>query len=145
MSENKPQSFANYKRRQPLFHFFVVPVLITNLIVVIVYLVLHPGLLTAWLLILSTALLMLAFLSRINPIKVQDRLIRLEEHLRLAALLSEPARPRISELTERQLIALRFASDAEIPQLVEETLRDKLGPKEIRKRIQNWRPDCFRV
>lgn len=145
MSENKPQSFANYKRRQPPFHFFVVPVLITNLIVAIVYLVLHPGLLAAWLLIVSAALLMLAFLARINPIKVQDRLIRLEEHLRLTALLSEPAQSRISELTERQLIALRFASDAEIPLLVEEILRDNLGTKDIKERIQSWRPDNFRV
>lgn len=145
MSENKPQSFANYKRRQPPFHFFVVPVLITNLIVVIVYLALHPGLLAAWLLIVSAALLMLAFLARINPIKVQDRLIRLEEHLRLTSLLSGPTKSRISELTERQLIALRFASDAEVPLLDEETLRDKLGPREIRKRIQNWRPNRFRV
>lgn len=145
MSDRKPQSYANYKRRQPAFHFFIAPVLITNLIVVIVYLALHPGLAAAWLLIVSAALLMLAFLVRINPIKVQDRLIRLEERMRLATLLSEPARSRIPELTEHQLIALRFAPDAEIPQLVEETLRDNLGPKDIKKKIQNWRPDYFRI
>lgn len=145
MSERKPQSLASYKRRQPPFHFFIIPVLITNLIVVIVYLALHPGLLTAWLLIVSGALLMLAFLTRINPLKVQDRLIRLEERIRLTALLPEPDRARIPELTERQLIALRFASDAEIPQLVAETLKDNLGPKDIKKKIQNWRPDHSRV
>jgi len=145
MSERTPQSFANYKRRQPPFHFFVIPVLITNLIVAIVYLILHPGLLPAWLLIVSAALLMLAFLVRINPIKVQDRLIRLEERMRLTALLSEPERARVPELTEHQLIALRFASDAEVPNLVQEALREQLGPKDIKKRIQNWRPDHFRV
>lgn len=145
MSERKPQSLANYKRRQLPFHFFIAPVLITNLIVVIVYLVLHPGLLTAWLLIVSAALLMLAFLARINPIKVQNRLICLEERLRLTALLPEPDRARIPELTERQLIALRFASDAEIPHLVAEAVKSNLGPKDIKKSIQNWRPDHSRV
>src|SRR5262249_12552540 len=119
MSEIKTQSYASYKRRHLPFHFFVIPVLITNLIVVIVHLALHPGWTAAWLLIVSVAILVLAFLTRINPIKVQDRLIRLEERMRLTALLSESMRVRILELTERQLVALRFASDAEIPRLVE--------------------------
>jgi hypothetical protein len=110
-----------------------------------VYLIRHPGLAAAWMVILSIALLVLAFLTRINPLKVQDRLIRMEERLRLAALLSEPLRSRIADLTEQQLVALRFASDAEIPQLVEETLSGNLSSKDIKKKIQNWRPDYFRV
>jgi len=93
----------------------------------------------------SLALLMLGFLVRINPLKVQDRVIRLEERLRLAALLPEPLRLRIPELTEPQLVALRFASDSEIPQLVEETLNANLTPKDTKKKIQNWRPDYFSV
>src|SRR5215472_5641921 len=106
MSESTTQSYTNYKRRHPPFHFFVIPVLITNLIVAIIYLVLHPGLVAGWLVIVSFALLVSAFLTRINPIKVQDRLIRLEERLRLTALLPEQTRSRIPELTERQLVAL---------------------------------------
>jgi hypothetical protein len=145
MSETKAQSYANYKRRHIPFHFFVIPVLITNAILALVYLVRHPGLAAAWMVILSIALLVLAFLTRINPLKVQDRLIRMEERLRLAALLSEPLRSRIADLTEHQLVALRFASDAEIPQLVEETLSGNLSSKEIKKKIQNWRPDYLRV
>jgi hypothetical protein len=145
MSETKAQSYANYKRRHLPFHFFVIPVLITNAILALVYLVRHPGLAAAWMVILSIALLVLAFLTRINPLKVQDRLIRMEERLRLAALLSEPLRSRIADLTEQQLVALRFASDAEIPQLVEETLSGNLSSKDIKKKIQNWRPDYFRV
>ena len=145
MSESNTQSFTNYKRRHPPFHFFVLPVLIINLLLSIIYLVRHLGLAAAWMVILSAALLVLAFLTRINPMKVQDRLIRLEERLRLTALLPEQMRSRIPELTERQLVALRFASDAEIPRLVEETLKENLEPKDIRKRIQNWRPDYFRV
>jgi hypothetical protein len=145
MSQRKPQSYANYKRRHAPFHFFVIPVLLANSIIAIVYLARHPGLAAAWMVILSLALLMLAFLARINPLKAQDRVIRLEERLRLMALLPDPLRARIPELTEYQLVALRFASDAEIPQLVEETLKENLRPKDIRKRIQNWRPDYFRV
>src|SRR5277367_1855696 len=104
MSETKAQSYANYKRRHLPFHFFVIPVLITNAILALVYLVRHPGLAAAWMVILSIALLVLAFLTRINPLKVQDRLIRMEERLRLAALLSEPLRSRIADLTEHQLV-----------------------------------------
>ena len=139
------QSYANYKRRHAPFHFFVIPVLITNTIIAIVYLARHPGLAAAWMVVLSLALLVLAFLVRINPLKAQDRVIRLEERLRLMALLSAPLRARIPELTEYQLVALRFASDAETPRLVDETLKENLSSKDIKKRIQNWRPDNFRV
>jgi len=145
MSARKAQSYANYKRRHAPFHFFVIPVLITNTILAVVYLVRHPGLAAAWMVVLSLALLTLAFLVRINPLKAQDRVIRLEERLRLMALLPEPLRARIAELTEYQLVALRFASDAEISRLVEETLKENLSSKDIKKRIQNWRPDYFRV
>lgn len=145
MSEKRQQSYANYVRRLPAFHFFLIPVLITNFIIAVVYAARHPSLAAGWMVILAAALLTLAFLSRMGAVKVQDRLIRLEERLRLATLLPEHLRSRIPELTERQLIALRFASDGEVAQLVDETLRESLGPKEIKKKIQNWRADYFRV
>jgi hypothetical protein len=120
MNNHAAQSFSHHSRRHLPFHFFIIPVLLTNLIVTIVYLVRHPSLLTGWLVILSIALLTLAFLVRINPLKVQDRLIRLEEQLRMNTLLPGPLRERIPELTEKQLVALRFASDEEIARLVED-------------------------
>ena len=145
MNNHATQCYSHHARKHPPFHFFLIPILITNLIITIVYLVRHPSLLAGWLVILSIALLTLAFLARINPLKVQDRLIRLEERLRLSALLPEPLRMRIPELTEKQLIALRFASDEEIPRLVEEALQNSLRPKDIKMRIENWRPDYWRV
>ena len=80
-----------------------------------------------------------------DALKVQDRVIRLEERLRLAELLPDRTRPRIGELTESQLVALRFASDGESPALVEKALATGMKSKEIKKAIQNWRPDYFRV
>ena len=145
MNNHAAQSFSHHSRRHLPFHFFIIPVLLTNLIVTIVCLVRHPSLLTGWLVILSIALLTLAFLVRINPLKVQDRLIRLEEQLRMNTLLPGPLRERIPELTEKQLVALRFASDEEIARLVEETLQNNLSPKDIKKKIEKWRPDYFRV
>ncbi len=141
----KPQTYANHARRQMVFHFFLVPVLILNLLYSIILLIRHPNPNAAWIVIMAIALLVMAFLVRINPLKVQDRLIRLEERMRLSALLTEPLRSRIPELAERQLVALRFASDEELPALVEETLAHNLKGKEIKQRIKNWRPDHWRV
>jgi hypothetical protein len=143
--DQKLQTYANHVRIQPAFHYFLVPVLILNLIYSLVLLIRHPNPNAVWMLIMAVALLIMAFLVRTNPLKVQDRLIRLEERLRLSALLSEPLRSRIPELRESQLVALRFASDEEVPALVEETLKNHLEAKEIKQKIKHWRPDRWRV
>jgi hypothetical protein len=145
MSQTKPQTYANHARFDPWFHFFLAPIALIILIASIVHLVRHPHAWGVVHVVLAFALFMLVFKVRSYPLKVQDRVIRLEERLRLAALLPEPLRSRIADLDVRQLIALRFASDAEIPGLVERTLNEKLTQKQIKQAIQNWRPDNFRV
>ena len=152
MAEKTPQTFANHTRLDPLFHFFLGPIFILGLILALInffyYLPNRSALhnLHAFLMVLlAAALLVLAFKTRLYSLKVQDRVIRLEERLRLMQVLPEPLRSRIPELTEGQLVALRFAGDAELPKLVERALNEKLSRADIKKSIQNWRPDYWRV
>ena len=146
MSERKPQSYANHGRFDPAFHFFLLPFAMVAFIASVILLIHHIHQSVPHILALLT-LLFLVSLLRMRPysLRVQDRVIRLEERLRLAMLLPEPLRARIPELTEQQLIALRFASDEEIVALVDKTLKENLPPKEIKKRIQSWRADYWRV
>jgi len=95
--------------------------------------------------VVAVALASVVFKVRAYAVKVQDRVIRLEERLRLSTLCSEPLRSRVPELTESQLIALRFASDAEVPKLAERALSEKLSRADIKKAIQTWRPDYWRI
>lgn len=145
MAERKIQTYANHTRFDPPVHFFVFPVLLITLILTIVHLVRHPHFWSAWFVVLAFAIFLMAGKSRAYALKAQDRVIRLEERMRLAILLPEPLRARIAELDEKQLIGLRFASDAELPSMVERTLNEKLSQKQIKQAIQNWRPDYFRV
>jgi|SRR5271156_2273638 len=142
---DQPQNYASHGRFHPIFHFVLAPLLIINLIVSVVWLVREPGFLSAWDLVTAVLLLIMAALLRSNPMKVQDRVIRLEERLRLYALLPESQRSRIPELTEDQLVGLRFASDEELPTLAERAWNEKLTRKDIKKAIINWRPDHWRV
>ena len=146
MAENSSQTYVNHVRWHPPFHFFLMPGAITLLVLTIVNVVKHSDRLDAWILLLIGVLAPVAFLLiRTNPLRAQDRLIRLEERLRLAALLNEPLRSRIGELTERQIVALRFACDAEVPALLEQVLKNRMPPREIKRAIVTWRPDLFRV
>jgi hypothetical protein len=145
MAERKPQTFANHTRWDPLFHFFALPVFLLLAIAGLVHFIWRPGLHSALMFIVAVALAIAVLKLRLYPLRVQDRVIRLEERLRLSSLLSEPLRSRIPELTEGQLVALRFASDAEVPKLAERAMSEKLSPADIKKAIQTWRPDYWRV
>ena len=162
------QTRANHKRLDPAFHFFVLPVLALYflwtlyragyLAVVIArhrsdfsadaflhQAVLHYLLPAFAQIFIPLALLVLALKTRSYALKVQDRLIRLEERLRLATLLPESHHARLHELTEQQLIALRFASDAEAPGLAARAIVEQLDPSQIKDAITAWRPDYWRV
>jgi hypothetical protein len=145
MADSKPQSYTNHARMDPPFHYFLGPLLIIAIILSIISLVRHPGLHSTLWLLLAIGLFLTAGKARSYALKAQDRVIRLEERLRLSMLLPEAARPRIAELTEPQLIALRFASDAELPALAIRALNEGLTNKQIKTSIQSWRADTFRV
>src|SRR5271169_6914326 len=140
-----PQNFSNHTRYDPPFHFFVLPVFAITLIASVVHLVRRPGLHSAWFVVVMLAALAAIFKIRLYALKVQDRVIRLEERLRLASLLDPALRTRIPEFTESQLIALRFASDAELSALATRTLSEELAAPDIKKSIQQWRPDEWRI
>jgi hypothetical protein len=146
MAEKIPQTYANHVRFHPPFHFFLAPGSIVLLILTIVNVVRRYQRLESWILVLMGILFFVAvFLLRINPLRAQDRLIRLEERLRMEALLSAELNARIPELTESQIVALRFASDNELPGLVAKVLAANMPAKDIKKAIVTWRADTFRV
>jgi hypothetical protein len=143
-----PQNLKNHTRFYPPFHFFILPMLLLNVIFSI-YATIHHWpehrILFLWWIVMSLVLFVMAGLARESALKVQDRVIRLEERLRLAALLPAEDRVHINELSVKQLIALRFASDNELPALVRKTLTQNLEPKAIKESIVNWRGDYYRV
>lgn len=146
MAAKLPQTYANHARFHPPFHFFLAPGALVLIILATVDVFRRPSELQAWILLLIAILFFAAlFLVRVYPLKVQDRIIRLEERLRLQTILPAPLAQRIPELTEAQLIALRFASDSELPSLVEKALAAKMPAREIKKNIVEWRADTFRV
>jgi Family of unknown function (DUF6526) len=146
MADQTTQTFANHTRFHPPFHYFLAPGGIVLLILTVTNVVRHSDRLDAWILLLIGILFFVAvFLIRSNPLRAQDRIIRLEERIRLQALASAELATRIGELTESQLIALRFASDQELPALAAKALASKMGPKEIKQSIVTWRADTFRV
>ncbi len=149
------QNFSNHMKFVPMFHFFLIPVLVLNLVwdvVSIFRISTHSGFSLSVLvglmvsILVSIALLVMAFLARIFALGVQDRVIRLEERMRYERILPDDLKPRIGEFTINQLVALRFASDAELPALARKVLDGKVSErKAIKQMVQNWRPDYQRV
>lgn len=141
----KTQTLQNHTRLDPVFHFFLAPVALIILGFVIYEAIRDFNWMNMGHVLVALWAFVALFKIRLYPLKVQDRVIRLEEQLRMQKLLPEPLKARIGELTEQQYVALRFASDAELPGLVEQTLAQNLGQKQIKQAIQTWRPDHFRV
>jgi uncharacterized membrane protein YesL len=139
------QNFQNHTRVDAVYMGFLFPGAIILLGASIYALVRQPDWMAGLRVFGVLWLIVLMFKTRLYALKVQDRVIRLEERLRLAQLLPAATNARIGELTEAQLIALRFASDGEVAGLVEQTLHGKLDPKQIKQAVKVWRADYWRV
>ena len=146
MAETHTQTYPTHRQYVPYFHFFVAPVLGLNVLAMLYVLIRHPSLWAAWSVVVACALAALAWATRAFATRTQDRIIRLEETLRLQRCLPADMRGRIGELTPSQLIGLRFCSDEELPDLTRAVLGGEVkGREEIKRRIKNWRPDTYRV
>jgi len=140
------QNLQNHAKLVPPFHFFVLPVLLINVIWSIVNAARSFSAYSAFSVLVALALLLLAFHARLFALHVQDRVIRLEMRLRMQQLLPQELRPRIPDFSVDQLIALRFAGDAELPALARKVLDEKLSDrKAIKQLIQNWQADFLRA
>ncbi len=140
------QNYQNHVRWFPLVHFVLFPILLFNLIWQIVMLYQYPSWDRAEFVLLSIGLILLSLAARLQALKAQDRVIRLEERLRYQAVLSSDLAQKAANLNIGQMIALRFASDEELAELVEKTLNGEFkDSKEIKLAIKNWRGDFLRV
>jgi hypothetical protein len=141
------QDFTHHTRVVPVYHFFAIPVMVINFVWSLFRLrTLGFSFAGVFGVLLAAALVVLVFYARLFPLAVQDRLIRLEERLRCERLLPADLRPRIGEFSADQLVALRFACDAELPLLARKVLDEKLTErKAIKKLIKNWKPDYQRA
>ena len=141
-----PQNFENHTRWHPAFHFFILPVMLINFFWAVVIFVKAPGWNAGWWIVVSLALVLLTTFVRTYSLKVQDRLIRLEEKLRYQQVLSPALAQQTSNLTVGQTVALRFAADEELEKLVDSVLSGKfVKTKDIKRAIKQWRADNFRV
>ncbi len=140
------QNFKNHAKTIPLYHFVAFPLLAVNFGWAVRRAVQAPSAETVIAATTGFALVAVFFFARIFALRVQDRVIRLEMRLRLRELLPIGLHPRIADFTPDQLVALRFASDAELPDLAQAVLRDRLTDKNaIKKMIKDWKADHLRV
>ena len=140
------QTYGSHVRWFPPFHFFVAPVFLINIFVSGWVLYRNPSRLGVWQLIVAVALLMAALTARLMSLAVQDRVIRLEMRLRMRELLPADLRIRIPEITRDQCVGLRFASDAELTDLVRKVLSGELTTAaEIKKQVAQWQGDYLRA
>ena len=145
MSDSAPQSFKSHGRFDPPFHFFLTFISMATIIITAIYAFHHTCFYSIWLVVVSVAAFIALFKLRSYPLKVQDRVIRLEERIRLQALAPSEWHTQIYKLTEDQLIGLRFAADDEVVELAKQALEHNLTRKQIKERIKSWRPVNWRV
>ncbi len=140
------QSYANHRRIFPLYHLFALPVLTLNVVVALAEFIDAPSPRSIWWVVVAAALVAGLLTTRASALIVQNRLVGLEMRLRLTAILPGELRSRIGDLTLRQIIGLRFASDAEMPELVRRCIAGELSTADdVKRQIRDWRPDVVRA
>jgi hypothetical protein len=140
------QNYQSHAKFVPLYHFVTLPILLVNVLLMGWHLVSGPSAMSAWALLMAIALFLAALFGRVFALKVQDRVIRLEERLRLRELLPGDLKGRVNDLTPEQLIAIRFASDAEVAELAAVVLRENPAKRDaVKKLIKQWRADDVRA
>ena len=141
-----PQNLSNHARYVPGYHFLLSVLLLAVLGWQIYFLAIRPSVGTGLGLVLAVALILMYWYMRLFAVTVQDRVIRLEERLRMAALLPPELQSRIDEFTVEQLVALRFASDRELPDLARRVLEERIADRQqIKGMIREWRGDYLRA
>jgi len=143
MSET--QSLKDHARLDPAYHILLFAIYLLNLVYAGFHVYRQPSLSSGWYVVLSLLAIVPLIKIRTYPLKVQDRVIRLEERLRLQALAPQEWHTHLYRLTEDQLIALRFAADDEVVDLAKQALEQNLNRKQIKERIRRWRADDWRV
>jgi hypothetical protein len=142
----KVQTYKSHRRYHWLHHFIVQPILIANFALELAEFIDDPSRDAGWMVIVATGLMLFAFTARSMALTVQNRVIRLEERLRLSMLMPPEERDRLPELRTGQLVGLRFASDAEVVDLARRCLSGELkSSDDVKKNIGEWRPDHLRV
>ena len=145
MPDQSLQTYATHRRWDPWYHVVAAVLLLGILVHAVVLAWKQHDLASLWQLALAVLLMIMTLKLRTYALKAQDRVIRLEEGLRMERLLPAELKARIAELRPHQCVGLRFASDGELADLVRQTLAENLGTEAIKKRIKTWRPDTFRV
>ena len=143
---NQGQNFANHTRFVPAFHYVALPILLVNFVSAVVGLFNGITFDASLHVLVAVALIIVALFARVFALKAQDRVIRLEMRLRIRELLPEDLQGRINDFTPTQMVGLRFAGDAELPELARKVLDEnitKMTP--IKKMITDWQGDYFRV
>ena len=146
MAQPAAQTFENHARLIPAYHYFTFGLIFVNALWAIYRVATDFSVDRLMTLFVAVALVMIFFFARTFALTVQDRVIRLEMRLRLAQVLPADLRPRINDLSVNQLCALRFAPDAELPDLTRRVLADNIRDrKSIKRMVKNWEADVLRA
>ena len=145
MSEKKPQNYENHAKFIPVFHYIALPLLLVNFFGALFRVTQEISFYTFNGVGLAISLIVGAVFTRLFALKAQDRVIRLEEQIRMQTFLPDALKAQVGRLTMGQIVALRFASDEELVDLTQDALDQNTSPNALKQAVKNWRPDYDRV